>query len=90
MRYLNKHIVSFLDSLAVYSLKLQLQITQRNRVTSMKAQSWNPMQRVITRLMFSLFKTNLKLKIATKASAYLRGGSRLARGRDYAAREHPQ
>ena len=40
--------------------------------------------------MFSLFKTNLKLKIATKASTYLRGGGRLAKGRDYTAREHPQ
>lgn len=32
---------------------------------------------------------NLKLKIAAKASTYLRGGGRLARGRDYTAGEHP-
>lgn len=30
------------------------------------------MRRVITRLMLSLFKTNLKLKIAAMASTYLR------------------
>lgn len=36
--------------------------------------------------MFSLFKTNLKLKIAAIAPAYLRGGGRLARGRDYTPR----
>ena len=59
-------------------------------MTSMNAQSWNSLRRVITRLMFSLFKTNLKLKIAAKASTYPRGGGRLARGRDYTAREHPQ
>lgn len=90
MRYLNKHIVSFLDSLAGYSLKLQLHITLRNSVTSVKAQAWNSVRRVITRLMFSLFKSNFKLKIAAKASTYLRGGGRLARGRDYTATEHPQ
>lgn len=73
MRYLNKHIVSFLYSLAGYPLKLQLQITQRNRVTFTRAQYWNSRRRVIIRLMFSLFKTNLKLKIAATASTYLRG-----------------
>jgi hypothetical protein len=35
--------------------------------------------------MFSLFKTDLKLKIIIIASTYLRGGGRLAEGRDYTA-----
>lgn len=39
----------------------------------MRAQSWNSRRRVITRLIFSLFKTNLTLKIAATASTYLRG-----------------
>lgn len=39
----------------------------------MGAQSWNSSRRVITRLIFSLFKTNLKLKIAATACTYLRG-----------------
>lgn len=43
-------------------------------MTSLKAQSWNSVRRVIIRLMFSLFKTNLKLKIAAAAFTYLRGG----------------
>lgn len=42
-------------------------------MTFMKAQTWNSMKRIITRLMLFLFKTNLKLKIAVMASTYLRG-----------------
>lgn len=83
MKDLNKHIVSFLDSLDGYSLKLQLQITPRNSVTSMKAQSWNSVRRVIARLMYSLFKANLKLKIEAIAFTYLRWELRLIRGRHY-------